>query len=207
MAANEYKNEEGKTGRLQWFVLVILIPLIFAIMLSLIVATIAGVNVFEAAQKYSSQIPVISSIVSNDQEQENSDAGSPELKAEVEDKKAQIQALQTQLDSKDEKIQSLEQEIADLTDQLAAKNEDKQKQQEVLDMLGNSYEQMDAERAAPIIASLDTNVAISILESLSNEARGSIFEEMNPEQAANLTSAFVQSTSANEVDNQESTDE
>ncbi len=198
MAANEYKNEGEKTGRFQWFVLVILIPLIFAIMLSLIVATIAGVNVFEAAQKYSSQIPVISSIIPDQDEKESSEAGSPELKAELEDKKAQIQSLQNELTSKDKTIEELNSKLSDLTNQLAAKNESKQERDQLLKKISTSFKKMDAEKAARIIANLDQNVAISLLESLPDEERGLIFAEMNPEQAANLTSAFVQSTNGSE---------
>jgi len=82
-------------------------------MLGLIVATIAGVNVFETAQKYSSQIPVISSIIPDQEEKESSEAGSPELNAELEDKKAEIQSLQNELTSKDQTIEELKGKITE----------------------------------------------------------------------------------------------
>lgn len=195
MAANEY-TQEKKTGKFQWFVLVILIPLIFAVMLSLIVATIAGVNVFDMAQKYTKDIPVISSVIPNSDDEKSAENGSPELQAEIEDQKAQIESLEGKLTSREETIEELNQKVADLTNQLNEENKSREERSELLKKMSSSFQEMDAEQAAPIIANLDQNVAISLLENIPNQERGLIFAEMNPEQAANLTSAFVESTTS-----------
>ena len=48
--------EEKSYSKLQWFIVVIIIPSIFALAVALIVATVAGVNVIDKAKEYSEKI-------------------------------------------------------------------------------------------------------------------------------------------------------
>ena len=54
------KNEE-KYNKLQWFLMVVVIPALFAFAVAIVVASVAGINVFEKAKEFSGKIPFISS--------------------------------------------------------------------------------------------------------------------------------------------------
>lgn len=205
MAGKEKSAKGEKTGRFQWFILVILVPFVFAIMLGLIVMTIAGVNVFQKAQQIGNSIPVVSSMIPaeepNQQEQE------AELKAELENKSAQISQLESNLTAKEKTIEDLNEKIAELTNQLSQKDDNKKDREKVLQGLSSSFKEMEPNEAARIIENLEQNVAVSVLESLPDKERGLIFAQMNPEQAANLTSALYNSsevsTNTTESDSEE----
>ncbi|KGP73990.1 MotE family protein [Pontibacillus yanchengensis] len=194
MAQQEYNQvETKKTNKFQWFVFVILIPLLFAITFALIVMTIGGVNVFQKVQEYGGKIPVISSMVSSEQTQEKQEPQSAELQATVQDQKAQIQQLQGTITQKDQTIEELNQQIEELTNQLNEKSKSDKQRAEIMKNMSSSFKEMDAEKAAPIIAQLDQSTAVSILQEIPDEERGNIFANMSPEQAASFTNALVNS--------------
>jgi hypothetical protein len=58
--------ERRKNNRFQWFLLIVLIPLLFAIIVTLLVSTVAGVNVFESAREYGGKVPVIGNLLIKD---------------------------------------------------------------------------------------------------------------------------------------------
>ena len=55
------EQEEKKYSKIQWFFIVIVIPALFALAVAMVVASVAGINVFEKAKEYSENIPFISS--------------------------------------------------------------------------------------------------------------------------------------------------
>ncbi|MYL33144.1 hypothetical protein GLW08_01505 [Pontibacillus yanchengensis] len=192
MAEQEYNQlESKKTNKFQWFVFVILIPLLFAVTFALIVMTIGGVNVFQKVQEYGGKIPVVSSMVSSDNTQENQEPQSAELQATVQDQNAQIQQLKGTVSQKNQTIEELNQQIEELTNQLNEKAKSDQQRSEIMKNMSSSFKEMDPEEAAPIIAQLDQSTAVSILQQMPDEERGNIFAKMSPEQAATLTSALV----------------
>lgn len=201
MALEEKSAKVEKAGKVQWFLLVILVPFVFAIMLGLIIMTIAGVNVFDKAQQIGSNIPVISSVIPKDEA--SLEEQQLELKAELENKTALVNQLEGDIASKEKTIENLNSKIAELTTQLSEKDDQKKNREEVLQKLSTSFKEMEPDEAARIMENLDQNVAISVLEKLPDKERGLIFAEMNPEQAANLTSAFVNSSEVNTPDNKE----
>ena len=97
--AKTYDEESKQTNKVQWFFFVIFIPALFAIALTWIVMTIAGINVGDWASKHAADVPVISSVFPTDDEKEQEEL---------------IGQLQHTLDEKEAKIQQLEQEKAGL---------------------------------------------------------------------------------------------
>ncbi len=55
------EQEEKKYSKIQWFFIIIVIPALFALAVAMVVASVAGINVFEKAKEYSEKIPFISS--------------------------------------------------------------------------------------------------------------------------------------------------
>lgn len=56
----EKDEETKKTSKLQWFLFVVFIPLLFTISVVLLILTFSGINVFEQGKKYASQLPFVS---------------------------------------------------------------------------------------------------------------------------------------------------
>ncbi|MCD5322685.1 MULTISPECIES: MotE family protein [Pontibacillus] len=179
-----------KSSKFQWFVFVILIPLILAITVALIIMTVAGVNIFEKTKQFTNDIPVISTMV-NQETEENQGDQTVELEATIEDQNAQLEELQSQLTVKDQKINELNNEIEKLTNQLNDKNMSDKNKEEVLSNLSSSFKNMDPEEAAAIVSKLDQVASVNLLEKLPNDERGKVLAALDPELAATITSALM----------------
>ncbi len=193
MMATEGKvGSERKTGKFQWFLFVVLIPTIFALSLLVIVLTIAGVNVFDEAQKLGKSIPGISQMASGEEEREQSENGNTELKAQIQDQKAQIDTLQSQIDVKDQKVKDLNARIEQLNKQLESSATSSEETKAEIKEVSSAYEKMEPERAAAILSNLGQEEAVLILTNLSSDERGKVLEQMPADQAASLTNAMVE---------------
>ncbi|SET41780.1 Flagellar motility protein MotE, a chaperone for MotC folding [Salinibacillus kushneri] len=183
--------EKQKASKFQWFLFVIVIPAIFAVTILFVVLNIAGVNLFDMAEKHN--IPVVSALVQSDEdkEKENTQDQLSELQATIKDKDANIEQLQVDNKSKDEKISKLQQTISDLTNQLNQQEEQQQNQTEQIKEVSTTFEEMDPESAAPVVENMEQDVALKVLAEIPSEQRGAILSAMNPELAANLTSELL----------------
>lgn len=184
--ANE--NTEKDYSKIQWFIFVILIPLLFAITLSLVILTVAGMNVFDLAKKYGEKVPVISSMIDDENDKATSDENSVfQLKATVEDQKATIANFEAQITEKDETIKALQEEVKKLTEELQQIKNEKNKVNKSIEDIASMYAEMSSKNAAAILTELENEEAVDILLEMDNEARGAIFSKMEPIKAAELT--------------------
>ncbi|PLS16678.1 hypothetical protein CVD28_16510 [Bacillus sp. M6-12] len=185
------ETEEKSYNKLQWFLFIVVIPLFFTITITLIVLTVAGVNVFEAGKEYGQKIPFVSSLFKEDEDPVNSTQESEkkiiDLKAEMEDRQAQIEKLEGMIESNDKELeraelekQRLEEAIAELT---AARDENKRAFKDII----KTYETMSPKKSAPIISELKDEEALKILSTVSADTLASILEQMEPADAARLT--------------------
>lgn len=191
MANRELKNEK-KTAKIQWFFFVIFIPIVFAVTLTLVVLTIAGINVFEKVEEYGSQVPGIEKLFSGEEDSEME--STTELKAQIENKQAQLDNQTSQLEQKDNEIQKLQEQIEQLNDELSTKQAEEKTREERIEAIASTFEAMEPENAAPRIEKMEQKDAISILENLPSDKRGKIFEEMSLEASAKLASAMLNPT-------------
>ncbi|WP_188205807.1 MotE family protein [Alkalibacillus aidingensis] len=188
--ANKVKQAERKTNRLQWFLYVIVIPVVFAVTITLVVATIAGVNLFQVAQEYGSKAPIISTFIDDpEEEQLMEDLASHE--ATIQDQDTTISNLESQLTSKDQEIDELNDQIQTLENELEQAEEARVSREESTSRLARSFTEMDASRAADIITEMEQALALDILEEMSDERRGEILGAMDSELAANLSSSLM----------------
>ncbi|MYL70977.1 hypothetical protein GLW00_08940 [Halobacillus litoralis] len=170
----------------------IIFPLIFLITLTLIVLTLSGVNVFEEVERYASRIPGLSSVASS--EGKDTDCGEMDrLKAVIANKEAEVEELQSEADSKQSQINELEQQVvqlkADLEEAVAEEgnNEDSK-----VSAMARSFQEMDPEEAAPILESMNQNLAVQVLSEVASEEKGEILGQMDPEAAANIASMLIE---------------
>lgn len=188
-------DQEEKQGysRIQWFLFVVIIPLLFALTVALIVMTIAGVNVFDKTKEVTANIPYVSEWINSAEQDGKSDSEQvAELQAEIKNKEAEIGQLSNDLEGAEAEIEEL------LTEQDRLNAELKQLQQEreetadseeeqPVNNVVETYESMDEESIAGIIINLTDNEAVAILKQLSVEKQGAVLEELEAEKAAEYT--------------------
>ncbi|MFD0049311.1 MotE family protein [Actinomycetes bacterium NPDC127524] len=187
--------EEKKNNRLQWFLFVVLIPLLFTITIALIVLSFAGVNVLHASKSLADNIPFISKMTgSSDKNNKAAKEGSTDSKKElaqleagIKSKTAEVAKLENIIDSKDQEIQrssaekqQLENEIKDLN---AAQADNKRAMKDIV----TTYETMAPKKAAPILTKMPDDNAVRILSKIKAASLAAIMEQMQPADAARLT--------------------
>ncbi|MGG5252947.1 MotE family protein [Neobacillus sp. SM06] len=195
------ENEIEQKKPFQWFVFVILIPLLFAIAVALIVSTFAGINVFSAAKDLSGKLPFVSSVFpKNAPSTANKKAANDliSLQAQVKDDEAKISQLQAKLQSKDQEIQKAQLENNRLQQQIDSLNASQKESKRALSDLVTTYETMSPKKAAPIIAKMTDAEALKILSSVKPEILASIMENMDPAQAARFTERLTNQNAASQ---------
>lgn len=183
----EQTEQEKKYSKLQWFFFVIVIPLLFAVAIALVVMTIAGINVFDLAQKYGEKIPGISAIVSDEEQISEATENVFTLRATVEDQKVEIAKLQSEIESKQASLELSQKEIDKLMQELKAFEEQEREITLQLEELAEVYETMSAKKSAAILSEMTNEDTVEILGKMSNEARAAVLEKMEPAKAAALT--------------------
>ena len=186
----EYVNEEKPYNKFQW-VLIAVIPLFFVILVTLILMTVAGVNVFQYGKEIGSKIPGISTMVQEEEEEKKSVVQDGQkivdLEAELADANAQMAKLEESIVSKDEEIQSLniqKQRLEREIEELKLQQEDSQR---AFKDIIRTYETMSPKKAAPIIIALKEEEAIKILSKMKADTLSAILEKMEPADAARFT--------------------
>ncbi|RDI47456.1 MotE family protein [Falsibacillus pallidus] len=183
------EDKREKNNKFQWFVMVIFIPVLFAITIALIVLTFAGVNVFEKGKQIGEHIPFISGMLNKDSNTaiKEYESKMTSLEAVIKDKEGQIDQLsnkiEAQADEKDKLLleqERLQQEIGELKQ---IQDDNKKAFKEIV----HTYETMSPKSAAPIILKMKDDEAVHILSQISNESLAQILEQMPPANAAKYT--------------------
>ncbi len=177
--------KENNPGIFQMLLLWVLIPLLFAMAVFLIFATVLDVNVFDKAKGWSENLPFIAE---KKTEKEAGDVVLEErvvsMQAEIQEKEAQLFNVQQSLDKSADENEKLLIEQEKLLDEIAVlvreKNDAKRDFQEVV----TTFEQMSAKSSAPVITKMSDAEAIKILTSLKSTTLAAVLEKMPPEDAA-----------------------
>ncbi|MCJ8006266.1 MotE family protein [Lederbergia wuyishanensis] len=177
---------EKEPGIFHRFIFWFIIPLLFALFLALLIASVAGVNVFQKAKEFSDNVPILSNMFD---EKEKANVLEYEekivnLDAEIQNKNAQIDQLKSQLEKNENEKerfllekQRLEQTIDEL---MQMRDENKRAFKEIV----TTYEAMAPKNAAPIILEMNDEEAVKILSNIGTESLAKILEKMPPEKAA-----------------------
>ncbi len=187
-STSEY--EKKKPGILQWL-LFILIPLILAATIATIIMIAAGIDVAGFAKKYANQVPGVSSLVS-EEEKESGDVEQKRLTAAIESKDEQIEQLESELEAREADVEDLNEQINTLNQQLETKEEGTEETaSDPINDISTSFQNMEAERAAGILANLEDDTALAVMEQMSKKTLGEILGEMDADEAARLTNAYA----------------
>lgn len=194
MAKNKkQENKSNKPGVIQW-VLVIGIPTILAIIVAFIIFSIMGIDVISKSKDAANKIPFLSDVVTTDEEKEE-ERESTQSEDQLAEKNLEIESLETELANQTQTIDDLNQEIVKLSDQAEEVSEDvstdQEDEEQNLDKLTKSYEEMDPESAAPILSNVERSLATTILGQMKDDKRGAVLSAMDPEIAAELTQLLL----------------
>ncbi|WP_404452621.1 hypothetical protein LG329_00560 [Virgibacillus necropolis] len=201
MAKNTKDQTKTKSNPILWFLFAIVVPLIVAITIIIIICKVAGFDVIDWAKNTGNNIPVISSVISTEKE-ENEKRTKQTFKEKISAKDEKIDELKSNVTNLEDMVDQLEQEIVKLDNiETTQSKEEKAEESTVEDEKSSqlksmiaSFEQMDPEQTALILQDLEEGMAISILKGLPEDVRAGILEEMEPEKAAQYTKAYLNSS-------------
>lgn len=189
------QEKNKKLNPFLWFLIAIIIPGIFAIILAYIIFTMAGVNVGDWLKDKGSTVPVVSSFIKSE-EQEGLKQMNEKLELALEDKEEEIELLTMDVEQLQGTIDQLEKDLLKIEKRneydAMAENEEKENESVTVKQMAGSFKDMKPEQAALIIERLNNETALAILNAVSNKIRGEILEAMKPEQAAELTELLME---------------
>ncbi|MGE8204080.1 MotE family protein [Heyndrickxia sp. NPDC080065] len=189
-------NEKQPKNKFQWFLTVIFIPLLFAVFVGLIVAQVAGVNVFEKAKDLSGKLPFVSSQANKTSEKSLKEYENKiiDLQAEIENKDAELTQLQTKIDNQDSEKKQLLLEQKRLEDQIDELRQMQEQNKKAFTEIVRTYDSMSPKNAAPIILNMKDEEALKILSNLKSETLAKIMEKMPADRAAKYTELLSSKT-------------
>jgi flagellar protein FlbB len=193
MAKEKFLAEKEKMNPFLWFLFAIVIPVIIAITLTVVVFAVAGVDVVSWAKNTGNNIPVLSSIITTDDEaREKTKKESIESRLDAKD--AEIEKVSQEKKELEGTVEQLKQQITKLERDLDAASQQQPEAVEdnkTVKQISNSFTNMKGKQAALILEQLEPGTAYVILSEMSNDDRGSILENMSPEVAAEITKFFI----------------
>ncbi|MFC0188893.1 MotE family protein [Fictibacillus aquaticus] len=183
-----------KSGRLAWFLMVIAVPMIFAITVFAIVLSMMGVNVIDEAAKAGKNIPIFSSFFNENKEiapsVKKGALNQEQYVKQLNEQDAYIKRLEADIRKKEDETSSLKDEVVKLkqqNDEASAELEQKKD-----GSLSELYAEMSSKQAAAVLVLLDNASAADILESLETDKQAEILSKMEPSDAAEMTSLLSQ---------------
>lgn len=195
--SNHVEQQKKKSNPLLWFIFAIIIPLIVTLILIYTILMLAGVDVNNWLKNTGKKIPVISSMITTEEEL-NFQELEQKYNSLKESRESEISTMTTDIENYEATINRLENEIEELEAQVEFLKENQptdaastEAEADMIKKMSSSFKTMKPKQAALIFADLEINVAIQILKTLSNDIRGKILEAMDPKLAAQLTERMI----------------
>ncbi|MDV2885272.1 MotE family protein [Alkalihalophilus pseudofirmus] len=182
--------KEKTHSKLQMFVLVILIPVIFGVIFFSVILNMIGFDVLGTAKQAASSIPYVSSLMEDDEE-DIIESETEEQDIDTTADQNEIALLQQQIAERDSKITELENEVIEMEQRLLVEQELNNNATQELSEIAKTYEAMSAKNAAAIISELQTEEALLHLSQLKTDSRAAILSKMDSAVAADLMSRLT----------------
>lgn len=203
----ETSKREGTYNAFERFMYLFFIPFVFTAILISVLLSMFGYNVLDPLQRFANQVPGLNKIVpdpvessdvdssqlsSNDMEVD-ADVQVSELEEQLTGMNQQLLAAQTEISQKDAEIESLTALNEELQQQLEEKTLSDEEYLQRIQNLANTYAEMSASKAAPIMEQLTLEERVLVLGQMDQEAQVDIMEKMDPVIAAE-TSILLKDT-------------
>ncbi|MBD8068297.1 MotE family protein [Bacillus sp. PS06] len=189
---------EKRSSKIQSFIFLFLIPLLFTVILSLVLMQRAGINVVSQVKEISQKIPGVSSFVIDESEnekittEERLNKNIENLQLKMEEKDSTIDELNMIVQEKENEISSLDQELKRVKFELTSIQQEQHDDRNIEVEITKLYETMTPKKAALIIPNLEDAEAKLILSSLKTNTLAAILERMSPEDAAKFTKLLAE---------------
>lgn len=184
-------DKEKSYSKIQWFFLVIFIPIVFTAILAGVILSLLGVNVIEKAKDAVASVPFVADYVAPEEEEEPVDVAA--FEQTIAEQQAEVERLQSELTSKEEEISQLEMELVQLAESQTIERELAAREEQELEDIAKTYEAMSAKNAAAIISDLPIEEALLHISQVSIDVRADILGKMDSELAAELMSRLANS--------------
>ena len=182
---DQVNGEQNGLSKIKMFFYWVIIPLLFALLLILLIAQIANINVFEKAKELTGFSE--EQVLTEDKKTDVLEERVVSLQAEIQEKEAQIDKVQTELDNSATEKEALLVEQERLLDEIATLTRDQESSKREYTEIVSTFEKMSSKTAAPVITKMSDAEALRILTSLKPDTVANIYEKMTPEDAAKYT--------------------
>ncbi|SDG97973.1 Flagellar motility protein MotE, a chaperone for MotC folding [Alteribacillus persepolensis] len=178
-----------KNSKWQGFLLLVVIPIVFAVVMAGILLSFAGVHVIDLGRSAAQSVPVLSSFT----EEENETKEVNEVQKQAEElagKEQEINRLALELEEKEKAIAQLEEALEEAELELEAERTDREQTSIELQELAEVYDNMSTGAAADILSELEMETVLRHMAEMDSKARAAIIGKMEPERAANVMNAL-----------------
>jgi len=181
----------------QRFLLIVVIPIMFAVVVGLIIMVYSGADVVSKGKELMNQIPFLSAEkATSDQIIEDNKQNIADLENQLNEQQTNIETLESQLKVSEEESKALKVDKIKLQNQLDELKTTQEKTQKAFDDIVKTYETMSAKNSAAIISEMSENEGLKILASLKPAKLASILEKMEPSVASKYTELLAASDSS-----------
>ncbi|AIF45466.1 MotE family protein [Virgibacillus sp. SK37] len=189
--SKQNKTDKKKLNPIIWFIFAVIVPLVVIITITLVILSMAGVNVMDWTKDKLAHIPGAATLVSGN-ENEKPQVDTNKIRSQVSQKEKEIKELNQQVDDLKTINNRLEQKIVKLEKNTSNPSlEEDSEGLNMIETMSQSFKDMDRQQAALILTDLEKDTAVSLLKELSNKVRGEILGEMDPAKAAELTQKLI----------------
>ncbi|APC48630.1 hypothetical protein GLV94_09910 [Virgibacillus halodenitrificans] len=193
--SKQNKTDKKKLNPIIWFIFAVIVPLVVIITITVVILSMAGVNVIDWTKDKLAHIPGASTLVSSN-EDEKKQVDTDKSQSQVTQREKEIKELNQQVDDLKTINNRLEQKIVKLEKNTSNPSmEEDSKESTMVETMSQSFKGMDRQQAALILTDLEIDTAVSLLKELSNKVRGEILGEMEPAKAAELTQKLINDNS------------
>ncbi|MFG0216015.1 MotE family protein [Brevibacillus porteri] len=186
--------EEREYGRWEWFFYMIVIPALFASLLSGVLLSLVGVNVLGTVLHWAKSIPYVEKLVPdeyaatpNSEEQPNMDKQVATLQQDQAKNQQQITALKEESAKKDATIVALEKQLDDVNKAMEDKRATEEERQKQFTDLAKVYTTMSPKNAAAIIENLKLQESVAVMTKMKPAQQADILAKMEPKKAADIS--------------------
>ena len=186
--------EEREYGRWEWFFYMIVIPALFASLLSGVLLSLVGVNVLGTVLHWANSIPYVEKLVpdeyaatSDSEEQPDMDKQVATLQQDQAKNQQQITALKEESAKKDATIAALEKQIDDVNKAMEDKRATEEERQKQFADLAKVYTTMSPKNAAAIIENLKLQESVAVMTKMKPAQQADILAKMEPKKAADIS--------------------
>ncbi|WP_400247227.1 MotE family protein [Niallia sp. JL1B1071] len=195
---NSWEEKKKSFNFFQRFLMVAVIPSLFAIIVLVLLLMYSGADVAEKGKALLNTIPFLSEEKkSTDKLLENNKNKMLSLQTKLEERDAQIKTLESQLENSENRIQSVNSEKEKLQSELISLQSAQEETKKAVAEIVKTYDTMSPKNAAAILSEMSENEALKILAELKPAKLASILEKMEPSIASKYTERLADNATVN----------